>query len=89
MAGKSVTHSDKWWLTAPAYVLRCVGTYKSNGEQCRRVADDGSVVCGQHGGAAPQVRRRAAERIAVTAEDSEYSWLMRHRIRAHRHSGRI
>ena len=70
MAGKSVTHSDKWWLTAPAYVLRCVGTYKYNGEQCRRVADDGSVVCDQHGGAAPQVRRRAAERIAVTADEA-------------------
>lgn len=70
MAGKSRTHSDNWWLTAPPVVLRCVGTYKSTGEQCRRVAEDGSVVCDQHGGAAPQVRRRAAERIAITADEA-------------------
>ena len=31
---------------------------------------DGSVVCDQHGGAAPQVLRRAAERIQYTADDA-------------------
>ncbi|MFC5677789.1 hypothetical protein [Aeromicrobium endophyticum] len=71
MAGKSVTHSESWWATqAPPHVLRCNGTYKSTGEQCRRVAEDGSIVCDQHGGAAGQVRRRAAERILFTADEA-------------------
>jgi len=71
MAGKSVSHSESWWATeAPPHVLRCNGNYKSTGEQCRRVAVDGSIVCDQHGGAAGHVRRRAAERIAFTADDA-------------------
>jgi hypothetical protein len=71
MAGKSVSHSESWWATeAPPHVLRCNSSYKSTGEQCRRVAVDGSIVCDQHGGAAGQVRRRAAERIAFTADDA-------------------
>jgi hypothetical protein len=71
MAGKSVTHSETWWATeAPPHLLRCNGTYKSTGEQCRRVAEDGSIVCDQHGGAAGQVRRRAAERILFTADEA-------------------
>jgi hypothetical protein len=71
MAGKSVTHSEDWWVAqAPPHVTRCNGTYKSTGEQCRRVAVDGSIVCDQHGGAAGHVRRRAAERIAFTADDA-------------------
>jgi hypothetical protein len=70
MPGRKSWHSDKWWSTAPPYVVRCQGTYKSTGEQCRRVAIDGSVVCDQHGGAAPQVLRRAAERIQFTADDA-------------------
>jgi hypothetical protein len=71
MAGKSVTHSEDWWAAqAPPHVTRCNGTYKSTGEQCRRVAVDGSIVCDQHGGAAGHVRRRAAERIAFTADDA-------------------
>ncbi|MCW2767966.1 MAG: hypothetical protein JWO11_3925 [Nocardioides sp.] len=71
MAGKSRTHSEDWWASnPPPHVLRCVGHYKSTGEQCRRVAEDGAVVCDQHGAAAGQVRRRAAERIAVTADEA-------------------
>ncbi|RYF59554.1 MAG: hypothetical protein EOO27_08925 [Comamonadaceae bacterium] len=31
---------------------------------------DGSVVCGHHGGTAPQVIRRAAERVQFTADDA-------------------
>lgn len=54
----------------PPHVLRCTGHYKSSGERCRRVAVDGSVVCDQHGGAAPQVIRRAAERLQLTADDA-------------------
>ena len=70
MPGRKSWHSEKWWATAPPYVVRCQGHYKSTGEQCRHVAIDGSVVCDQHGGAAPQVLRRAAERIQFTADDA-------------------
>lgn len=71
MASRSVTRSEDWWASqAPAHVVRCIGTYKSTGTQCRRVAVDGSVVCGHHGGTAPQVIRRAAERVQFTADDA-------------------
>ena len=40
------------------------------GEQCRKWAMKGSVVCNKHGGAAPQVRRKAAERIAMAQDDA-------------------
>lgn len=53
MAAKSRTHSEEWWATlAQPFLVRCNGTYKSTGEQCRRVAEDGSAVCDQHGGVA-------------------------------------
>jgi hypothetical protein len=48
-------------------VIRCNGT-RPNGGRCKREAEDGAVVCDQHGGAAPQVRRRAAERLIMTAD---------------------
>jgi hypothetical protein len=51
----------------PPTVVRCNGSLQS-GTQCRREANAGSVVCDQHGGAAPQVRRRAAERIMNAAD---------------------
>ena len=41
---------------------------QANGSRCKREAEDGAVVCDQHGGAAPQVRRRAAERLIMTAD---------------------
>lgn len=31
---------------------------------------DGAVVCGTHGGSAPQVKKRAAERILMAADDA-------------------
>lgn len=70
MAGRSRTLSEQGWAKQPPHVLRCVARYKSTGERCRRVAEDGSVVCDQHGGAAPQVIRRAAERVQFTADDA-------------------
>jgi hypothetical protein len=39
-----------------------------NGGRCKREAEPGSVVCRLHGGAAPQVRRRAAERLIMSAD---------------------
>jgi len=70
MPGRKSWHSEKWWATAPPYAVRRQGTYKSTGGQCKHIAIDGSVVCDQHGGAAPQVLRRAAERIQFTADDA-------------------
>jgi hypothetical protein len=48
---------------------RCTGTYSKNhethpGERCRQWAIKGANVCYHHGGAAPQVRRKAAARVA-------------------------
>jgi len=50
-------------------VIRCNGTLQS-GKRCRREAIDGSVVCEIHGGLAPQVRRRAAERVLLSADEA-------------------
>ena len=53
----------------PEKIVRCNGT-RPNGGRCKREAEDGAVVCDQHGGAAPQVRRRAAERLIMTADQA-------------------
>lgn len=42
---------------------RCSATGKASGERCRKYAIRGATVCASHGGAAPQVRRAAAERL--------------------------
>ena len=67
MAGRTRSHSDARWELLPPTVIRCNAT-RPNGARCRREAEDGAVVCDQHGGAAPQVRRRAAERLIMTAD---------------------
>lgn len=71
MAGRTKSHSEAWWETIAApHVVRCIARIKSTGGQCRRVAEDGSVVCNQHGGTAAQTIRRAAERVQFTADDA-------------------
>jgi len=50
-------------------MVTCTATAKATGEPCRRAAISGGSVCYVHGGAAPQVKRKAAERIAE-ARDS-------------------
>jgi hypothetical protein len=67
MAGRSRSHSEERWALLPETIVRCNGT-RPNGARCRREAERGAVVCDQHGGAAPQVRRRAAERLIMTAD---------------------
>lgn len=49
--------------------IRCKATNRW-GEQCAKWAMKGSVVCNKHGGAAPQVRRKAQERIAMAQDDA-------------------
>jgi hypothetical protein len=42
---------------------RCRAHSTRSGERCRKAAILGGVVCATHGGSAPQVRRRADERL--------------------------
>jgi hypothetical protein len=67
MAGRTRSHSEERWALLPEAIVRCNGT-RSNGSRCKREAEPGAVVCDQHGGAAPQVRRRAAERLIMIAD---------------------
>ena len=69
MAGRTRSHSEERWALLPETIVRCNGT-RPNGGRCKREAEDGAVVCDQHGGAAPQVRRRAAERLIMTADQA-------------------
>ena len=69
MPGRRVSHSEFRWVQLPDTVIRCNGTLQS-GKRCRREAIEGSVVCEVHGGLAAQVRRRAAERLLVTADEA-------------------
>jgi len=55
-------------MVAPPTAVRCEGHYKT-GERCRREAISGATVCRIHGGAASQVRNRAAARIGNAADD--------------------
>lgn len=43
---------------------RCTATVRSTGEQCKRAAIKGGTVCTSHGGNAPQVQKKARERLA-------------------------
>ncbi len=52
----------------PMAVRRCSARARSTGEQCRQPAIRGGTVCRYHGGAAPQVRRSAKQRLAELAE---------------------
>ena len=69
MAGRNRSHSEERWALLPETIVRCNAT-RPNGGRCKREAEDGAAVCDQHGGAAPQVRRRAAERLIMTADQA-------------------
>lgn len=43
---------------------RCTAIVASTGERCKRAAIRGGFVCTSHGGAAPQVKKKARERLA-------------------------
>jgi hypothetical protein len=58
----------------PEHVIRCNG-HMVNGSRCKREAEPGSVVCRLHGGAAPQVRKRAAERLIMSADHASQKLL--------------
>lgn len=46
-------------------MVTCTATAKSTGARCRRSPVAGATVCVVHGGAAPQVKAAAKERLAV------------------------
>lgn len=48
---------------------RCTATAKSTGERCQRPAIKGGTVCYQHGGGAPQVQKKAQERLDRMADE--------------------
>ena len=49
---------------------QCTATAKSTGDRCQRPAVKGSNVCYQHGGAAPQVQKKAQERLDEMADST-------------------
>ena len=48
--------------------MQCTAKTHSTGEQCRRRAIAGGAVCQVHGGAAPQVKKSAALRLAMLVD---------------------
>ena len=47
---------------------QCTATAKSTGERCQRAAIKGGSVCHVHGGATPQVKQKAQERLDQMAD---------------------
>jgi hypothetical protein len=50
-------------MDTPGATDRCTATARTSGVRCKRWPVPGARVCRSHGGAAPQVRRMAAERV--------------------------
>jgi hypothetical protein len=71
---KSVSHSEARWALLPEHVIRC-NRHMVNGGCCKHEAQPGSVVCHLHGAAAPQVRKRAAERLIMSADHASQKLL--------------
>lgn len=44
---------------------RCTAKAKTTGKRCKRLPTPGAKVCRMHGGAAPQTKRKAEERVAI------------------------
>jgi hypothetical protein len=57
-------YSEEWWAASSS--RRCVSRRK--GRQCLRPAIDGGTVCYHHGGAAPQVKAKARQRLEEAAD---------------------
>lgn len=48
---------------------RCTATANSTGERCKNAAIKGGTVCRVHGGSAPQVKKKAQERLDRMADE--------------------
>lgn len=51
-------------MTEPKIPRQCTAKSKRTGKRCQRPPILGATVCRMHGGASPQVKRKAAERLA-------------------------
>jgi hypothetical protein len=49
-------------------MAQCTATSKRTHERCKRGSIPGGTVCKHHGGYAPQVRAKAAERLAALVD---------------------
>ena len=58
--------ASRWLTHAP----QCRATSRSTGRRCGRPAIPGGTVCRYHGGAAPQVVKKAAERLTEARDDA-------------------
>lgn len=74
------------WLE-PSPDRRCTATSKQTGNRCRRYREPGATVCRVHGGAAPQVRKKAALRL-LELVDPAVAVLAREMVNADRSSDR-
>lgn len=57
---------------------RCTANAKSTGTRCTRARQPGSTVCYYHGGAAPQVRAKATERLVEAEARRTFGRLVEH-----------
>ena len=65
-----------------AHQRRCTATSSRSGKRCRAYAIVGGTVCRAHGGAAPQTKAKAAQRVAVEAAEADaYKVLAHHAVR--------
>lgn len=51
-------------------MAQCRAQSKSTGKRCQKQAIPGGAVCRNHGGAAPQVKNKAAERLAAAVDSA-------------------
>ncbi|MGE0218418.1 hypothetical protein [Mycolicibacterium sp.] len=63
-------YSDEWWANYAHAENRCVAHQRAEkgGNQCHLPARRGGTVCRFHGGAAPQVKAKARERLDLAAD---------------------
>ncbi|MCK9628495.1 MAG: hypothetical protein M0R37_07885 [Bacteroidales bacterium] len=57
-------------VSEEAMSQRCTAHSSRTGAPCKHYAIKGGTVCRTHGGAAPQVKAKAEERIALAAQDA-------------------